>query len=302
MNPLKNIVLPNGMLNSEKILKVEPLYQGMNGKFVERFYLSEAESYIFKPLTNNGQLGKEVWVYEHVLPSLPKIYPKLLAYSVAAEADENWMIFEDLGSLRHDFSEDTILEVIKLMAGWHSLPVEGIVGLPVTGLKPKMEKILLEISEEMAVLPDLGVEEIFLLLEGVNFSKKLVLSHGDLHIGNIARVDRKVVVLDWEHAHLNTPYWDLYHLLDLAHPVFPKSVPRQFRERALKAYCEHAGLVGDGFIREYYLYSAAFSIWMLQLIRSDLDSGQRKWSREKLEAQMDETVSTLKDCVDVLLK
>jgi hypothetical protein len=302
MERLKRRVLSNGKLNSEKVYKREMLYQGMNGRFVERFYLSPTESYIFKPLTNNGQLGKEVWVYEHVLPSFPNIYPKLLAYLVAEELDENWMIFEDLGSLRHDFREDTVLEVVRLMAGWHSLSTEGIIGLPVSGLKPKMEDIVLELTKKKVLVQGLGMGEIFPLLDGVNFSKRLVLSHGDLHIGNIARAGEKVVVLDWEHTHLNAPYWDLYHLLDLAHPIFPKLVPQPFRELALKTYCEHAGIADDAFIREYYLFSAAFSIWMLLLIRSDLDSGQKKWPREQLEAQLEETAVTLKDCMRELLK
>ncbi|MGG1398875.1 phosphotransferase [Bacillus salipaludis] len=301
MERLNNLVLLNGTLNREKIYKSETLYQGMNGKFVERFYLSPTESYIFKPLTNNGQLGKEVWVYEKVLPSFPEIYPKLLAYSVAEELDGNWMIFEDLGSLHHDFQEDTVLEVVRLMAGWHSLSVEGMVGLPVTGLKPSMEHILLELTEKRVFVQDLGIEEIFPLLDGVNFSKRLVLSHGDLHIGNIASAGEKVVVLDWEHTHLDAPYWDLYHLLDLAHPIFPKQVPHSFRELALKTYCEHAGIADEAFIREYYLFSAAFSSWMLLLIRSDLDSGQKKWPREQLEAQLAETVTTLRDCIGALL-
>ncbi|OIK09676.1 hypothetical protein BIV60_23285 [Bacillus sp. MUM 116] len=297
MDHLKKLVLQNGRLNSEKIYKSESLYQGMNGKFVERFYLSEAESYIFKPLTNNGQLGKEVWVYKQVLPELPDIYPKLLGYSVAEELDENWMIFEDLGSLHHDFQEDKILEVVRLMAGWHSLPVDGFVGLPLTGLKPKMEEIILELTgKKQAVL-----EKISPLLDGVNFSKKLVLSHGDLHIGNVAMVGEKVMVLDWEHTHLNTPYWDLYHLLDLSHPIYPRRVSSQFRECAVKTYCEHAGIEADTFLKEYYLFSALFSIWMLLLIQSDLDSGQKKWLREQLEVQRDETVATLRDCMRALL-
>ncbi|MBI0578214.1 phosphotransferase [Neobacillus cucumis] len=302
MDRLKRLVLSNGTLNSGKIYKSEKLYQGMNGKFVERFYLSPTESFIFKPLTNNEQLGKEVWVYKYVLPSFPEIYPKLLAHSVAPELDENWMIFEDLGSLRHDFREETVLEVVRLMGGWHSLSVEGMVGLPVTGLKPKMEDIVLELTEKKVLVQGLGMGEIFPLLDRVNFSKRLVLSHGDLHIGNIARAGEKVVVLDWEHTHLNVPYWDLYHLLDLAHPIFPKQVPHPFRELALKTYCEHAGIADDAFIREYYLFSAAFSIWMLLLIRSDLDSGQKKWPREQLEEQFEETLATLRDCIGALLK
>lgn len=55
-----NIVTVNGTLNDRYILRRENLYQGSNGRFVERFFIDETKSYIFKPLTNNTQLGKEV--------------------------------------------------------------------------------------------------------------------------------------------------------------------------------------------------------------------------------------------------
>lgn len=74
----KNIVGRNGSLNDKEILKREIIYQGMNGKNIERFYLSPTESYVFKPLRNNDQLGKELWVNEHLLPLFPKIYPKMV--------------------------------------------------------------------------------------------------------------------------------------------------------------------------------------------------------------------------------
>ena len=63
---------------------------------------------------------------------------------------------------------------------------------------------------------------------------ELVLSHGDLHLGNYAAVNGQVKVLDWEHAHLNSRYWDLYHVIDLSHPIFPKEMTTNIRERLLE--------------------------------------------------------------------
>ncbi|MCL6573218.1 MAG: aminoglycoside phosphotransferase family protein [Bacillus sp. (in: Bacteria)] len=301
------IVLANGTLNDQLILKKETLYKGMNGRFVERFYLTPTKSYIFKPLTNNGQLGKEAWIHEHVLPLFPPIFPKIIAYKISDHPDLNWMILEDLGTLSHEFNEESILDVIKWVAWWHSLPLEKLANIPITGLKPQIEEIVLDIrlmkDEFMALVPGLNVEEkiiehIYKLLDRNEFSNKLVLSHGDLHSGNFAAVEKGIVVLDWEHAHLNLAYWDLYHLIDMSHPLFPKKMTSQFRQRVLENYLEQVvvEVERDVFIKEYYLFSAVFSIWMILLIQKDLKVNDGNWSKNQLENQLKETVSSLMQC------
>jgi hypothetical protein len=306
-----NIVLANGTLNDELILKRETLYKGMNGRYVERFYLSPSRSYIFKPLTNNGQLGKEVWVHEHVLPLFPAIFSKIISYTISDDPDLNWMILEDLGKLNHDFNEESVLGVVKWAAWWHSLPIEKLATVPAKGLKPPIEEIVSEIflkkEEFFRLLPSLQMKEktiqdIYSLLERYEFSKKLVLSHGDLHSGNYAVVDKRIVVLDWEHAHVNTPYWDLYHVIDMSHPLFPKEITSQFRERVLKYYLDQVELEfeGDVFRKEYYLFSAVFSIWMILLIQKDVKENDGKWSKEQLGNQLKETVSSLQQCAEAL--
>jgi hypothetical protein len=296
------IVLANGTLNDQLILKRETLYKGMNGRFVERFYLTPTISYIFKPLTNNGQLGKEAWIHEHVLPLFPPIFPKIISYKISDIPDLNWMILEDLGTLSHEFNEESILDVIKWVAWWHSLPLEKLTNVPITGLKPQIEEIVSDIvvmkDEFMELVPRLKVEDnliehIYQLLDRNEFSKKLVLSHG-----NFAAVEKGIVVLDWEHAHLNSVYWDLYHLIDMSHPLFPKKMTSQFRQRVLENYLEQVdvGVERDVFIKEYYLYSAVFSIWMILLIQKDLKVNDGNWSKNQLENQLKETVSSLKQC------
>ncbi len=298
----KDLVLENGTLNEKAILKKELLYQGMNGRYVERFYLSPEKSYIFKPLTNNEQLGREAWVHEQILPMFPAIFPKIIAYSESRNPDESWMILEDLGPLAHEFNLDNVLGVVKQAAWWHSLPLERLENLPPAGLKPRIEEITEEIfqrkEEVLALLP--YVKTILPLLERKEFSGKLVLSHGDLHIGNFAVVDGKIVVLDWEHTHLNLPYWDLYHVLDLSHPLFPKKVSSGLREQVLRYYLEQVDVVPEVFLEEYYLFSAVFSIWMILLIHKDLKADDRKWPRAQLERQLDETVSSLHQCAEWL--
>jgi hypothetical protein len=307
-----HIVLANGMLNEEVIWKKEPLYKGMNGRFVERFYLSPSQTYIFKPLTNDGQLGKEVWVHEHVLPLFPAIYPKIISYRINDRTELNWMIFEDLGELSHDFSEESVLAVIKWMAWWHSLPL-GILGnVPLTGLKPKIEEIVSDIvlkKEEvfrLLALLELDknlVDAIFAQLPRLNFLEKQVLTHGDLHSGNFAIVGSELKILDWEHTHINSPYWDLYHVLDMSHPLFPKKITKEFREQLLDAYLRQVEyqVDRDAFFKEYYLLASLFSIWMILLIRKDLAANDGKWPVEQLHTQLEETVSSLQQCAAAFL-
>jgi hypothetical protein len=311
----KNIVGRNGSLNDKEILKREIIYEGMNGKNVERFYLSPTESYVFKPLTNNDQLGKELWVNEHLLPLFPKIYPKMVAYSANQNPDLYWMIFEDLGPLIHVFNEEVVLGVTKLIAWLHAFPIEGFVDVPLTGLKPRIEEIALVVSlkkqEFLDLLPLLHVEEkkiypIYPLLEQMEFSKKVVLSHGDLHLGNFAVAKNKTIILDWEHTHLNTPFWDLFHVIDMSHPLFPKKVTSPFRNRILNYYLDQlesngTKVNGQAFLKEYYLFSSVFSIWMIFLIMKDLKENNRIWSKNQLQIQLKETVSSLIQCADSLM-
>lgn len=307
-----NIVEANGGLNEKLILKKEILYKGMNGRFVERFYLTQDSSYIFKPLTNNGQLGKEVWVYEHILPHFPAIFPKIISYSINECTELNWMILEDLGQLSHKFNEETVLDVIKWAAWWHSLPVEQLGKVPLNGLKPRIEEIISEVfgkkNEVYRLMSDLTMEQelvdaIFEKLSDWQLSKLQVLTHGDLHTGNFAVAGTELKILDWEHAHLNSPHWDLYHLIDMSHPLFPKRVTSPLRERILRTYLDLVTYEHDRecFFTEYYLVATVFSIWMLLLIQKDLKGNGGKWSVEQLNNQFEETVSSLRQCAAALL-
>ncbi|MBT2696899.1 phosphotransferase [Bacillus sp. ISL-40] len=312
MELLNNIVRADGNLNEEIIFKKEILYKGMNGRFVERFYLTPSTSYIFKPLTNDGQLGKEVWVHEHILPIFPTIYPKIISYSISEQTDLNWMILEDLGPLSHEFNEESVMGVIKWVAWWHSLPIEELGNVPVTGLKPKIEEIVSDVCDKKdefyRLLPSLKIEEklieaIFPQLNRLDFLEKKVLTHGDLHTGNFAIVGDELKILDWEHTHLNSPYWDLYHLIDMSHPLFPKKITSPLRDRILESYLNLVKfeINRDYFFKEYYLFATVFSMWMILLIQKDLVENGGKWSVVQLNTQLEETVSSLQQCAAALL-
>ncbi|MDP4095328.1 phosphotransferase [Paenibacillus sp. P96] len=311
---LKHYILPDGTLDSQRIWKSEILYTGMNGRHVERFYVSPAESYIFKPLTNDGQKGKERWVYEHLLPSFPPIYPKLLDKSDSDAPDTSWMIFEDLGILHHVYDEELALKVIPHIVWWHGQPTEALQQVPLKGPKPPIGDITADVAAkqtevETALLsvgvPELTVRSLFELLERQPFTEATVLCHGDLHLGNYTRTKERLVVLDWEHVHLNSRLWDLYHLIDMSHPLFPKRMTPSSRNRLLDAYIGQALQTGTvlhpyDFKQEYYLFAAVFSIWMLLLIRSDLERGEGVWPQEALAAQLRETLDSLTQCAEEL--
>ncbi|MBY6053953.1 phosphotransferase [Cytobacillus firmus] len=311
-----NIVTANGTLNDRYILRREILYQGSNGRFVERFFIDETKSYIFKPLTNNTQLGKEVWIFENILAELPLKFPKILSYSVQNTLSNNWIILEDLGTITHTFDSVIAMELTALMAKWHSLPAERFFNTQLNGPKPAIEEManhILQNKEKVFTIFRLhNVSErlgsnIFSAITGNPFSAAKVLCHGDLHQGNFGYAGGKTVVLDWEHCHLNIPYWDLFHLIDMSHPDFPKpddSDEDYLRNKILDCYCEETQIsVPDRvkFKREYYLFSAVFSVWMMLLIQSDLDNQSAKWTTEQLSRQLKETIRNLVECAEEII-
>lgn len=318
MNPFHKYVNVDGTLNDTLVRNREVLYTGTNGRHVERFYVSSSESYIFKPLTNDDQKGRERWVYEHVLPALSPIYPRLLAWSDAGvDGGEEWMVFEDLGPLHHLHADETLLRAVRLVAWWHALPTDRFAGIPLRGPKPLIQEMVSELytrkPDVLQLCSSLGLskqqmQRMYVQLEHVSFSQRLVLSHGDLHPGNYALSGERLMVLDWEHTHLNTPLWDVYHLIDMSHPLFPRRMTSELRIRILDTYVEQLELLGirvdrTAFMLEYGMFAVVFSLWMLLLITSDLQRigthlhrNGDKWSKEQLESQLDETLACLNQC------
>ncbi|WP_340031427.1 aminoglycoside phosphotransferase family protein [Paenibacillus sp. FSL K6-1122] len=307
-------VTPEGMLNDHYITSREQLYKGINGRYVERFTVPTGESYIFKPLTNPVQHGRERWMYERVMSGLPPIYPQLIAASDLTIAPaQSWMIYEDLGQLVHDSQEATMLGAAAHMAAWHALPVTDWSELPRVGQKPSIRTMLDELQMQKQStdkllsrldmqLPESDWDKITRLILTAEEELPTVLCHGDLHPGNMAEVDGRLVILDWEHAHLNTPLWDIYHLVDLSHPLFPRTVTPALRERVMDVYLDKLGSLGMqiervSFAEWYDAYAIVFSLWMLCLIDGDLRSEECVWPKEQLRNQWHETAATLEQCM-----
>lgn len=313
MNRVMKCVLPGGYLDGNRLLRRETLYIGTNGREVERFYLTPTESYIFKPLTNSSQYGKERLIYEQVLPSLQVPTPKIIATSQSECPEQSWIIFEDLGSLSHRFEEKTVLQMSEYIAKWHTYPVEKVKAYPLMGPKPIISEMaaslltkkddLLKTESSFASYKD-AIKKVYNHLNDL-FNQELVFSHGDLHLGNYSLRGERVVVLDWEHAHLNLRYWDLYHLLDLSHPLFPKNVTPGLREKALDTYLSAVEQTGKSlepktFKKNYFTFSSVFSLWMLLLIEKDLRNPPEKWPKEALLTQWEETLTGFIKCAQHL--
>lgn len=316
---MHSIVLPDGRLNDNAVWRKEKLYKGMNGKYVERVYVSPSESVIYKPLTNPEQAGKEIYAYRHILPSFPPVYPKLLAHSTEqADPESGWALFEDLGRLRHEFDAGTAKRILSCAASWHALPAGRWADAPLRGPKPAAGTIRSGILKDertwtafLQSVPGLSPEihgRLFSALREDDLESAqaaLVISHGDLHLGNYALANGRLAVLDWEHVHLNSRYWDLYHVLDLSHPLFPKTLGSAERESLLDSYIEAASRCGGpplehDFKRRYYLFSSLYSLWMLKLIAGDIERNNGIWPMDRLESQLAETVQSFKESLEQL--
>jgi len=311
-----DLVTSDGLLDKTKVTKWETIYKGMNGKRVERFYIRTEQgvaSYIFKPLNNRESVGREAWVHQNLLQHLPRIkVPKLLASASHQDPNRYWAVFEDLGPLEHQLSDHEVVQAAALIPCWHQLPLS-LIPRSLKGNKPLYRDILRHVqqnwehAETLLLRLDMPSKWLNLLRQTVFGTKQTVraetvVSHGDFHRGNIAVAGGELVVLDWEHAHRNSPFWDLYHLLDLTHPVFRRQTSDALRQSALNAYLASRRGLGweetPDFIRSYYEYAAVHSVWMLLLIQDDLK--RDVWEQSGLRKAQAETYASLEDCIRYL--
>lgn len=311
---LSSIVTNIGELNAAKLIARQHLYTGRNGKVIERFWVDidgQSKSFIFKPLTNGTKCGRERWMYEHLLDSVPVRIPKLYAVAEHEDPEFYWTIYEDMGELSHHLEEDDYIIAAASIPLWHRLPLYRVPS-HFKGDKRDLTDLIQEVmdgyDDVKICLTKFGLEEAqitaikrFLTLFDGNFESEMVISHGDYHQGNVCRRGAEFIILDWEFVHHNSVYWDLYCLLDMSHPDFPKMVSSSTRLAALQAYVNHRVSLGweaaidvEAFFRDYHRYAIILSLWMLGLIEHDLQNGQ--WEMSKLLRSQHETMHSLMDC------
>ncbi|WP_040949192.1 phosphotransferase family protein [Gorillibacterium massiliense] len=311
-------VITNEQFNLMNIPEREIIYTTPGGKQVVRFALGTGEkkrSYIYKPLTNLELAGREDWVYRHLLPHLQLRYPRMLAQSAERDPESRWAIFEDVGEQSHHHPTDILIQAAEDIQQLHRIPVT-MLNQSFSAQKPSLsevaDQVIVHNDRLAALLVQLGMPSAVvdgltrLMNAGLSdFADETVICHGDLHLGNIGEFNGQAVILDWEHVHANSVYWDLFNLLDMTHPDFRRQTAPETRASVLEAYLtvrrKEEGWSGSSrdFIRHYYLFAALYSAWMLLLIDSDLTAG--RWNREGLLAQQEETFSALESCAYPLL-
>lgn len=310
---LQLLVLPDGTLDETKIAGRDLLYTRRNGKRIERFYVQQdgrVDSYIFKPLASEPHLGKEVWAQERILPLLPTGYARIAASADHDDPQRYWMIFEDMGTIDHTSDEALVIDMAAAIPHWHRLPPDIVPpAYREDSDKPSMRVKLADIRAGRvrlaALLARLGVSvvDVELLLDIVDRAdggSEIVVSHGDLHRGNFFARNGSIVILDWEHLHLDSVYWDLYCLLDMTHPYHPQRTDGDLRLRALDAYADRRrqfGWTADraDFVGGYHLHAVLYSLWLLLIIENDLLAG--KWEPEQLQEQLNVTCASLVACL-----
>ncbi|ULL17921.1 aminoglycoside phosphotransferase family protein [Paenibacillus sp. H1-7] len=305
------MVRQDGTLDSSKLVSRETLYVGRNGKAVERFVVENDDhsSFIFKPLTNLETIGREMWVYDHLLPHIPVRFPNLLAQAKHRDADRFWAIYEDLGPLQHRFDRDTLVKAAAAIPSWHQLPMDCLPA-DFTGHTPKVDVVLNEVREkselwqsilEKRSVPAYLIDRAARILQQVDdeLQSEWTVSHGDYHPLNLSVRNDEIIILDWEYVHLNSMYWDLYNLLDITSPNYRRpEVNASVRNEVLQVYYARRLQLGwssrfHTFQKNYYRYALIHSLWIMTLIDKDLKAG--KLDRDALLEQQKETLAIVTD-------
>jgi hypothetical protein len=263
------------------------------GTIVERLMIEQPGMSVIRKTTLDLALAaREAGLYAEVLPQLPPVYPRLLAYAVSEEKEAASLVYEDAGEIDFAFDEQLATELISHMARWHAMPTAGLPLGGERGPRPDYEELAAELimalgwswrpadGEQVFGLDAELVKRVYDMAKQRPPVIKYILSHGDLHAGSYGRsATGNLIVLNWAHVHRNSPYWDLYHMLDMPSPAVLRLIDDAAWERLLLAYWQQAreGVVPaeqQTFLREYGLFSSVFSLWKLQEIERKLASSE----------------------------
>lgn len=331
---VQQAITTNVLLDDYYVSEQEVIYTSLHGDHIERFRLkANQQSYILKRLPANQEPYRELWVYKHIMPLLPEHYPKLIAYAANDWNDNlsgynnaaqkykrytsSWIVLEDVGEIQHIHQEQTLIEMIDQIAIYHSSDTSSIPNMPTEGQKPSitvLQQQLLSQWDDLYTLIQDRVQQgnnhtdwiplIPKLKQDIQQSEWIqstVLCHGDLHAGNYGLTPAgRLIILDWEHCHLNIPFWDLYHVIDLSHPLFPRAMDIDLRIRLLSRYWEqqvNPVQSKSDMIKQYSVFAIIFSSWMLLLIERDLQLEQPIWSHAQLYVQQAEVWEHLEQCI-----
>lgn len=157
----------------------------------------------------------------------PGVTPRVLE----VDPDRAWMLMEPIPQADDETGPEHAPAVARALAELQldTLPARGdlrTAGLPDRGLEPTLAflRTVLRESVDQHLMPA-GLAEAGLEIEPW-LEERLrtiwaaglpdTLSHGDLHLGNVAWVDGRPVLFDWTDACLTHPFFDARHLADSA--------------------------------------------------------------------------------------
>jgi Phosphotransferase enzyme family len=163
-----------------------------------------------------------------VHPTVAGLFPDLVPTLVAVEDSEGWLLMEPMqGADDHDRAEGATLEVARR---WAAAQIEAVAhvddllagGCPRRGVEETVAgfRRVVADSTELALL---GTDELAAVRACVADLEAQVrelwstglpdtLSHGDLHLGNVAWDGRTLRIFDWTDGCVSHPFLDASHL------------------------------------------------------------------------------------------
>jgi len=306
----------DGHLNNKLTIHCETInkLKNINKKNMERFILSSdpaGKSFIFKPTFTAIEVEQEVWIQKELLSLIPTIKtPNVLDYKINLQDEIFWMILEDEGQLSHDYNENILVSAAEAMVKWHSLNVD-LLTEPRESFVPYVDEVVTSLLDKEFVfssfMTKLGIDQhkiswFYSKLRSLNnlFPTEIVLCHGDYHILNLAKKNEALIVLDWEFFQCNSVYFDLFMLLDRAAVYYRIKPTAEIRLRTLDAYINERlqtnWIAPSDFQYNYHLFACMYSVFTLEWLFNDLDSG--RFEAELLLQEKAELESIITDCLD----
>jgi thiamine kinase-like enzyme len=221
------------------------------------------------------------------------------------------------------FSDDRLRDVRKgayfenkameLLANLHKMNSRGLPSVCCSHTPPFQEIATVACTLDISRLKDdmriLGIGKgarkkvlkLYHSLQFINLIKlqtERTLCHGDAHIGNFmwSYKQKSWFLIDWEYAHMNHPYFDLFQFLDATSPYKPRQ-NRATRKAVLSLYRQkNTGFCNgqndtSSWFRGYYQYAACHLFWIVQRIWHDFE--QKRFRAEQLSRQLTETYQRL---------
>jgi len=296
---------------------------------------SERQSFILKLSDDVETLAREYRMSHALVESVPVLSPRPLEWG---ETDgQAWILFEDLGLSDVRWSSDRDLAIADLMVAVHSVRLDELDGAGGVSHTPLVTVLLQQVrqrswSELSSILRQAGMsshgfaaaKRLFQQIEssdcGVGDGPQ-VLSHGDLHRGNVLwrpvtdvavpspmaakrlmqapdvaaeRPVRQLALIDWEYAHWDVVWFDLFQWLDATSPTQPlrryvRRLQGLQRYRNLSVIAQT--MTEPDFLRGYMLYAAVHLFWIFLRVQDDLFNS--RFDPEQLRRQQRETTKGL---------